>query len=316
MPPFLFADLFCGIGSFHIALERLGGVCGIACDIDSNARKIYRSKFLCENPVHGDICTLSPKSLEGIDIVTAGFPCQPFSQAGKGKGFDDESRGNMFLEICRLLNYQKDDDNLLPTLILENVANLVKHDDGKTFEIICTKLKELGYKRITFSILKCSDFGIPQMRKRIFIVATCDEAFPDLETAIKPFKKPSMPLSEFLKCPNELESIVAKTIRCGGVGSYANDRHCWDAYFLKGKATSMKKQKEKPERPDPSTVYRLKIEDMLQLQGFPNTFFNDIDASMSSKLKMLGNTIPTVMTMAVCSAVVTRMCEVGTLSEE
>ncbi len=161
--PLKFIDLFAGLGGFHYALKQLGCVCVFASEIKTDLQKLYLRNFPNTN-MHGDITKISPADIPAHDILCAGFPCQPFSQAGKREGFKDEERGNLFYKICDILDHNKP-----KYLLLENVANLKGHDEGRTWEIIQTELSGLGYD-IDDIILSPHQFGIPQHRKRIYIV--------------------------------------------------------------------------------------------------------------------------------------------------
>ncbi len=159
---FTFIDLFAGIGGFRTALEYFGGECVFSSEIDENARKTYNANFN-EIPF-GDITKIDEKEVPIHDVLCAGFPCQPFSISGLQKGFDD-IRGTLFFEIVRIISYKKP-----YILFLENVANLEKHSDGNTIKRMTEILIEKGYN-VYFKTLNASDFGVPQSRKRIYIVA-------------------------------------------------------------------------------------------------------------------------------------------------
>ena len=162
--PLKFIDLFAGLGGFHYALKQLGCVCVFASEIKTDLQELYLRNFPNSN-IHGDITKISPAEIPTHDILCAGFPCQPFSQAGKREGFNDEERGNLFYNICEILDYHKP-----KYLLLENVANLKGHDGGNTWNTIKTKLSEIGYD-VKSEILSPHQFGtIPQHRKRIYIV--------------------------------------------------------------------------------------------------------------------------------------------------
>ena len=262
---FKFIDLFCGMGSFHYSFQKLGFTCVMASDIYKPAKENYRKNYNIE--VLDDICNIDPSSIEPYDILCAGFPCQPFSQAGHHKGFDDD-RGTMFSQVMRFVK-----ENIPKIVILENVQALLNHDKGKSFSKIKNDLESEGYK-IVYKVLTCSDYGIPQMRKRLFIVGfknievTNLEHFFDLDE----YKKKST-LTQYLG--KNFKKDIAYTIRCGGKHSPINDRHNWDGYWVDDKE------------------YRLSIEDGLKLQGFEN--YNFI-GNTNEKWKMLGNTIPTNFT--------------------
>ena len=160
-----FIDLFCGIGGFHAALSQLGHECVFACDVDSDAAEMYKKNFGI--PAHFDIREC--KNLSDFDILCAGFPCQPFSKSGSQKGFNDLTRGTLFHEIMRIVKESKP-----IILFLENVPNLETHDGGNTFEIIKASIEEEGYV-FSSDILSPHDFGTPQIRKRLYMVAIKQE---------------------------------------------------------------------------------------------------------------------------------------------
>lgn len=165
-----FIDLFAGLGGFHLALTKLGCKCVFASELRDDLRKFYHMNFP-ETPIEGDITKIEAKDIPEHDILCAGFPCQPFSQAGKRQGFNDEkNRGNLFNEICRIVRYHRP-----KYLLLENVANLKGHDNGNTWATIKYKLeKELHYF-VKDEILSPHQYGIPQHRRRIYIVCVDKE---------------------------------------------------------------------------------------------------------------------------------------------
>ena len=156
-----FIDLFCGIGGFRLALEKLGCECVFSSEIDEHSREMYKENF-GEYP-KGDITKIETKDIPDFDILCAGFPCQPFSSAGKRMGFLD-TRGTLFFEIERILKDKKP-----KMFILENVKGLLTHNNGDTFKTIVAKLESLGYN-ISYSVFNSKDFGVPQSRERIIIV--------------------------------------------------------------------------------------------------------------------------------------------------
>lgn len=159
-------SLFCGMGGIDVAFEKAGAMVIWANEIDKYACVTYRLNFPKCKLIENDIQNVNPKELENVDIITAGFPCQSFSSVGLGGGFDDP-RGNLFFEIGRIVKTKQ------PRVIfLENVANLEKHDDGKTFNIIHATLCDLGYYYIKYNVMNAKDYGnLPQQRNRIYIVA-------------------------------------------------------------------------------------------------------------------------------------------------
>lgn len=166
---YTFIDLFAGLGGFHIALESLGCECVFASEIRTDLQKLYKLNFPNTPCIEGDITKVDLTSIPQHDILCAGFPCQPFSQAGKRKGFKDEERGNMFDYICSIIEVQGKINQKPQFLLLENVANLKGHDKGHTWDVIQKRLDKLGYY-VKGEILSPHQFGIPQHRKRIYIV--------------------------------------------------------------------------------------------------------------------------------------------------
>ena len=156
-----FIDLFAGIGGFRIALESLGAKCVYSNEWDKFAKESYYKNF-GEFP-DDDITKIDEKLIPNHDILCAGFPCQAFSISGKQKGFND-NRGNLFFDIARILEYKK-----TKIVFMENVKNLVRHDNGKTLNTIKHIMNELGYD-FYYKVLNASDYGIPQKRERIYMV--------------------------------------------------------------------------------------------------------------------------------------------------
>ena len=157
-----FIDLFAGIGGFHLALESMGANCVFASEWDKFAAKTYEKNFQIKP--FGDITKIDEKDIPKHDILCGGFPCQAFSISGKQKGFED-TRGTLFFDIARIVDYHKP-----KVLFLENVKNLAKHDEGKTIKTIINTLEELEYSVFT-KVLNSSNFGLPQNRERIYIIA-------------------------------------------------------------------------------------------------------------------------------------------------
>lgn len=164
-----FIDLFAGLGGFHLALNKLGHKCVFSSELCEDLQKLYKINFKDSN-IHGDITKIDLTQIPAHDILCAGFPCQPFSQAGKQEGFNDsKSRGNLFNYIIDILQIHH------PTYVfLENVANLEGHDGGNTWKIIESSLRNEGYD-VKKSIISPHEFGKPQHRRRIYIVCKLGE---------------------------------------------------------------------------------------------------------------------------------------------
>ena len=270
---FKFIDLFAGIGGFHIAMHNLGGKCVFASEMDIHARKTYEHNFKKISPelfknkmFNDDIRNMNVSEIPDFDILCAGFPCQPFSQAGHKRGFNDNhnsERGNLFFNIVEILEEKKPKG-----FFLENVRGLIKHDNGNTFKVIRNILEnELGYS-FYFKIVKASDYGLPQLRPRAFMIGFRDESI------MKGFQfPPNKPLKYNMsdvwngKCSRE----IGFALRVGGRGSTINDRRNWDAYYVDGE------------------VKQLGIEEGKKMQGFPDKY--EFPVSKTQGIKQLGNSV-------------------------
>lgn len=162
-----FIDLFAGLGGFHFALKELGHECVLASEIQPELRQLYAEnhKDIESTRIIGDIHSeIKTEEIPDFDILCAGFPCQPFSQAGHRMGLNDPVNGNHFLKLVEIIAHHK------PSFIfLENVPNLKGHDDGNTWKVIEDSLRKLEYE-VDERILSPDQFGVPQHRKRIYIV--------------------------------------------------------------------------------------------------------------------------------------------------
>jgi modification methylase hhaI len=198
-------DLFCGIGGFRLAMEASGVACVYSCDIDPFAQRSYAANFH-EVPA-GDITQLDPDTLPDFDLLCAGFPCQPFSYAGRLLGFEDTTRGTLFFDVCRVLAAKRP-----PMLFLENVKGLRSHNHGHTLQIILASLRELGY-HIHTTVLSSLDFGLPQKRERWYCVGFLQDvpfSFPKPtgeRTTLRSIVDPSDHAAKLTLPPRELALI-------------------------------------------------------------------------------------------------------------
>ncbi len=163
-------DMFAGIGGFRAGLTRAGGFqCIGHCEIDKYADASYRAIHTPgkEELYYPDARTIDPDTMPDFELLCGGFPCQAFSTAGKRLGFED-SRGTLFFEIARLAAARRP-----PYLLLENVPGLLSHDKGRTFTAILSTLSDMGYG-IEWMVLNSKDFGVPQSRRRVYIVCYLD----------------------------------------------------------------------------------------------------------------------------------------------
>ena len=165
-------DLFAGIGGIRLGFDQAFGSkikTVFISEWDKHAQSTYALNFGSNPEINGDITLINEEKVPAFDICLAGFPCQAFSLAGQRKGFDDNfkglARGTLFFDMVRICEVQ------LPKVIFcENVKGLLSHDKGRTFKVIIGTLRELGYK-VHSKVLNSKDFGVPQNRERIYIVA-------------------------------------------------------------------------------------------------------------------------------------------------
>lgn len=201
-----FIDLFAGLGGFHVALEDLGHKCVFACEINNGLRELYELNF--KMPIHGNIKLIEEGEIPSHDILCAGFPCQPFSKAGYQEGLADIDRGTLFYDIERILIYHQP-----KYFILENVANLINHDGGRTWEKISYVLKDELKYNIAHKKLSPHQFGVPQIRERIFIVGSKSNL--DVFTWPDPNAFDDVKLNEVLDVnPIDAKPLSARELEC------------------------------------------------------------------------------------------------------
>jgi DNA (cytosine-5)-methyltransferase 1 len=255
---FKFIDLFAGIGGIRLAFESIGGKCVFSSEMDLHAKKTYQTNF-GEEP-YGDITNINPSEIPDFDVLCAGFPCQPFSQAGHKLGFED-TRGTLFFNIAEIIK-----EKCPKAFFLENVRGLLKHDGGKTFEIIERVIKDLGYS-LHYKIVRASDFNLPQHRPRLFMVGFRDKSttfdFPQPQPLI--FKMKDIFNAE------KVNKEIGFTLRVGGRGSNINDRRNWEFYIVDGE------------------LKRISVVEAKKMQGFPEAYVFPV--SETQAMKQLGNSV-------------------------
>lgn len=277
---FSFIDLFAGIGGFHIAFANLGGKCVFSSEWNDAARKTYETNFKKMDPelfargnFAGDITKVDTKDIPDFDILTGGFPCQPFSQAGFKKGFDD-TRGTLFFDIVRIIKDKKP-----RAFFIENVRHLLSHDKGRTFATIKNVIEnELGYS-FHYKIVKASDFNLPQHRARLFMVGFRDKKTPFVFPEPVKLKKT---MSDIFR--GKAVKDIGYTLRVGGRGSGINDRRNWDSYIVDDK------------------VKRLTPIEGKKMMGFPASF--KFPVSEAQAMKQLGNAVAIPAIQAVAEEII------------
>ncbi len=289
-----FIDLFAGIGGIRLGFESVGATCVFSSEWDRHAQDMYQENF-GQRPF-GDINHIAPKDIPNHDFLLAGFPCQPFSIAGKQLGFAD-TRGTLFFNIEKIIEAKKPYG-----FLLENVKRLTTHDKGRTFKIILEKLEKLGYT-VYHKVLNSLDYGLPQKRERIYIVGFSESIHFKFPKKIGYYK----PLATLL----EKDETVHKK------------------YFVNERIKEKRFAKVRTNPPFPSIwheniggnisalpyscalraggsynyllvngIRRLTSREMLRLQGFPEDF--KINVPYTQLRKMAGNsvTVPVVEMIA------------------
>lgn len=284
-----FIDLFCGIGGFRIAAENvffkagLKPQCTFSSDIDEFARKTYLANF-GEAPI-GDIKKINPLLIPDHDILFAGFPCQPFSIIGRGKGFKD-TRGALFFDIAKILEAKKPS-----AFLLENVKQLKGHNHGKTLARILEVSGSLGYK-VDYKVLNALDFGLPQKRERVFIVGFLESTLFDWPKG----RKKKIPLSEILEKKPDSKYFVSQSIRQKRLALHRASQI--PSIWHENKSGMISSYPYSCAlRAGASHNYllvdgkrRLTPREMLRLQGFPDSF--KIVCSNTQMKKQVGNSVP------------------------
>lgn len=222
-----YIDLFCGLGAFHTAFNRNSNskkkyTCVYACDIDKDVQKIYHENYNIKP--EGDINTINIDTIPEFDILCAGWPCQPFSIAGNKQGFEDKEKGSLFYKILDIIDIKNPNK-----VMLENVKNLERINEGKTFNYIKNELGKRGYK-VSYKVINSKHYNSPQSRQRIYII--CDKIkeykFANVENEIIPVStiidftvEGSLELKEkynFEECSNGMMiyKLINKTTGKGG----------------------------------------------------------------------------------------------------
>ena len=222
---FTYIDLFSGIGGFHCAMNEISSgkaECLFASEIDSNAKKVYETNFGLK-PL-GDIRKIDPSNLSPFDVVCGGFPCQTFSKAGKQDGFKDP-RGTLFKEIIRIIEFFPFEKRP-KILFLENVRNLISHDDGCTWKTIRHEISNIGYNVISSPlVVSPKDVGVPQLRDRALILAVRKDLYNE-EINVKIEKKQKNKL--------KIESIISEDLH--GSKQMTDQQiyalQCWEEFIL------------------------------------------------------------------------------------
>ncbi|SJZ33479.1 DNA (cytosine-5)-methyltransferase 1 [Eubacterium coprostanoligenes] len=299
-------SLFSGIGGIDLGFIQAGHEIAWANEIDDAAVKTYKNNFPETEIIHDDVRNIKFDKLNSVDLIAAGFPCQSFSIMGYQRGFHD-SRGNLFFEITRAI------DIIRPRYVfLENVKNLMYHDNGKTFLVIYNSLVQFGYF-VKYKVIDAKDVNIPQNRARIFIVA-----FRDYADCLN-FEFP-----EAVALEKTVDDIIDRSVKQEEIYYYKEDNRHYDElnrkvtsngiYRIDDNGIATRKWEICPTLkanmgtyPDRVPIVRddfgirkLTLRECLDFQGFPESFLFE-DVPMDKAYKQTGNTV--------CVPVIKRMAE-------
>ena len=309
---FRFIDLFAGIGGMRLAFESAGGECVFSSEWDKDSQKTYAANFH-EVPA-GDITQIEARDIPDFDILLAGFPCQPFSSIGQRAGFKHETQGTLFYDVLRIIKEKRP-----VSFLLENVQGLVNHDKGNTFEIIQRHLRAEGYE-IFFRILDASDFGVPQIRKRIYIVGFDSKRFAKAPEFIWPTpKKSKVGIGKFVE-----SGVVDRSI----------SKHLQKSYIYKlddGRPQVISSDSDFPVKTlvasyhkiqrltgtfvaDGPTGLRLLTDNECKaIMGFPKSF--KIPVSRTQMYRQMGNSVAVPVVKLVAKQIVSALVEGKALKE-
>ena len=193
-----FMDFCAGIGAGRLGLEKNGLSCVGFSEIDKQAEITYRKFFGEEEINHGDLTKIDPTQLPDFEMMIAGFPCQTFSVIGQRKGMGDE-RGQIIFSLIKIMLAKN-----LKYFILENVKGLTNHDNGNSFRVILQELEKAGYK-VFYQVLNSVDYGVPQMRERIYFVGIRKDLVPEDFQFYFPERQPRADVKDYLIDTKELE---------------------------------------------------------------------------------------------------------------
>lgn len=310
---FTFIDLFAGIGGIRLGFESVGGSCVFSSEWDKAAQTTYAANF-GEKP-HGDITKINAYDIPKFNILLAGFPCQPFSNAGLKKGFED-TRGTLFFDIARIIKHHKPE-----VVFLENVKSLASHDKGNTLKVITQTLKNLNYN-VFHKVLNAKDFGLPQNRARIYIVAfSNDIKTADNKNITLDFDFPQPPMQQvkvgdILDTKVDSKYTISDKLWSGhqrrklehaqkgnGFGySLFNENSTYTStisarYYKDGSEILIEQNDKNPRKLTPTEARRL--------QGFPDTFI--IPVSDCQAYKQFGNSVAVPVIKALAREIVTTL---------
>jgi DNA (cytosine-5)-methyltransferase 1 len=304
-PKFEFIDLFAGIGGMRLGFQSAGGRCVFSSEWDAHAVKTYIANF---NEVpFGDITKLDLRDLPDFDVLSAGFPCQPFSSFGKREGFKHRTQGTLFHDVLTIIKAKKP-----KAFLLENVKGLLSHDNKETMKIIMRSLKMAGY-HVDYAVLNAADYGVPQNRERVYIVGFRKVDFPEFPMTFPKPKKNKVGIGKFIESDVEGYSISA---------------HLQNVYIFKkddGRPETVNPKTKSPVRTlvasyhkiqrmtgtfvedGPTGLRLLTANECKRIMGFPINF--KIPVSRTHMYRQMGNSVAVPVVAAVAKEIVKTLSE-------
>ena len=302
----LMIDLFAGVGGIRLGFEREGCKTVFTSEWDKHAQVTYEANY--GDKPNGDITKVDEKDIPSFDILLAGFPCQPFSQAGLKQGLAD-TRGTLFFDVARIVNYHRP-----KVVFLENVKGFRNHDGGRTFQVIKTVLENMGYS-VYSKVLNARDFGVPQNRERIYIIGFLGGI--DYEFPTPPYT--SVKLGDILEKKVDSKYTLSDALWEGhqrrkrehiekgngfGYSMFNHDSKYTSTisarYYKDGSEILVEQKGKNPRKLTPREAARL--------QGFPDTF--KLASSDTQMYKQFGNSVAVPVIQALAKSILKKMDEI------
>ena len=329
MPTYDSIDLFAGIGGIRLGFDRAFGDeinTVFVSEWDEWAQKTYAANFGANPPINGDITKINEYDVPHFDVCLAGFPCQAFSIAGHKMGFDDDykgqTRGTLFQDVIRLCDRG---ENRPKVIFCENVKGLTMHDRGRTFKVIVGAFEQIGYK-VFYKVLNSKDFGVPQNRERIYIVAFWSDIAPDtfdfpvsagvrqtirdilieapvpakyylsiryLDTLKKHRARHEAKGNGFGYVVRDLDDVAGACV-CGGMGRERN-------LIVDARPHSMKPTTNIHGAINEENIRKMTPREWARLQGFPDSF--ELNLADTHLYKQFGNSVSVPVVQAIAERI-------------
>ena len=301
---FRFIDLFAGVGGMRLALESVGGTCVFSSEWDIHAQKTYAANF-GEVP-HGDITKIKTKDIPHFDVLSAGFPCQPFSSFGKRAGFKHKTQGTLFFDVLRIIESKKPD-----AFILENVKGLNSHDSRRTMETILGALDSAGYE-VIHTVLNAANFGVPQHRERVYMVGFRRQKFgTDIDFQWPAKKRKNVGIGKYIE-ENVKDFSISKHLqrvyifkKKDGRPEIVTSRTETPAKTLVASYHKIQRLSGTFVKDGPTGLRLLTPSECKAIMGFPKSF--QLPVSRTQMYRQMGNSVAVPVVSAIAKEIVTTL---------